>query len=55
VGASFTLEFLYQKIGRKKTFSLGGILMGISSAALIFLTPATKDLMYPVAILAGAA
>ncbi len=29
--------------------------MGISSAALIFLTPATKDLMYPVAILAGAA
>ncbi|EGR32497.1 major facilitator superfamily protein, putative [Ichthyophthirius multifiliis] len=37
VFASFFLNFLYQKIGRKQTFTLGVVLMGVSEVALAFM------------------
>ncbi|KAL4509928.1 hypothetical protein ABPG72_010121 [Tetrahymena utriculariae] len=50
---SSTLDQLYQKIGKRKVFSIGAILMVVSSTFLTFVDVETGYLMYPIAILIG--
>ncbi|KAL4479870.1 hypothetical protein ABPG74_020386 [Tetrahymena malaccensis] len=58
VGASSILNLLYQKIGRKKTYTLGVFLMLISLIPMGFLQADNsflKNLIYPLALIVGAA
>ncbi|KAL4509371.1 hypothetical protein ABPG72_018302 [Tetrahymena utriculariae] len=58
VGASSILNILYQKIGRKKTYTLGVILMLVSLVPMGFLQADNsflKNLIYPLALIVGAA
>ncbi|EAR84718.2 MFS transporter (macronuclear) [Tetrahymena thermophila SB210] len=50
---SSTLDQLYQKIGKRKVFSIGAVLMIVSSTFLTFVDVETGYLMYPIAILIG--
>ncbi|EAS03506.1 MFS transporter (macronuclear) [Tetrahymena thermophila SB210] len=58
VGASSILNLLYQKIGRKKTYTLGVVLMLASLIPMGFLQADNsflKNLIYPLALVVGAA
>lgn len=55
VAFSSVIEKLFLKIGRKKTFSLGGFFMIGSSIGLFFLTPENREIIYLLAFLIGGA
>lgn len=49
------IEKMFNWFGRKKTFSIGGVMMLISSVALAFLEPSSKNVIYLIAFLIGGA
>ena len=51
--ASLLLNKLYVLIGRKKTFSIGAILLIASDIILAFLNKSSRNFIYPVAVLVG--
>ena len=50
---SSSLDTCYEKIGKRRTFSIGGVFMVITSISLAFIEPETGYLMYPIAVLIG--
>jgi Na+/melibiose symporter-like transporter len=53
-GISSIIEHIFQKIGRKNTFSIGCICMIVSATGLALIDPNTKWVIYIIAILIGA-
>lgn len=50
---SMSLDHLYHYLGKRKTFSIGGVLVIISSISLALIQPDNGYLLYPIAILIG--
>lgn len=50
VGASSIIDKLYIKYGRKNTYSLGMVIVVITSLCYYTLTPDTRSLIYIVAV-----
>lgn len=50
---SSILDKCYSNLGKRRTFSIGGILMTISCASLSLISPETAYFMYPIAALIG--
>lgn len=52
---SSSLDSLYELIGKRKTFSIGGVFMVLTSISLAFIGPETHYFMYPIAVVIGCA
>lgn len=50
---SSCLDDLYDLIGKRKTFSIGGVFMIFTSVSLAFIGPETHYFMYPIALTIG--